>query len=227
MEVKNRIIDSAYEIFSLKGYEKTTIEEIIKGAGCSKGGFYHHFTSKEEILELIVSNYMDELVNMFNDDVLNSQGPFADRFNAIFEVTSQYKLKQLTEWSKVNKIFIFAGNDKIILQLQKKFKTAVTKAYSEVIQSGKDNTLCVGTNPEILAELCARVVMWIYEAVAKPIFSDDIRDYHAFVELLDFSEDLVSHTLGMNKEHVQFKKIALAHLQSAREYYQDSKEGLR
>jgi AcrR family transcriptional regulator len=133
MEVKNRIIDSAYELFSIKGYEKTTIEEIIKGAGCSKGGFYHHFTSKEEILELIVSNYMDELINIFNDDVFNSQGTFADRFNAIFEVTSQFKLKQLTEWSKVNKIFIFAGNDKIILQLQKKFKTAVTKAYSEVI----------------------------------------------------------------------------------------------
>jgi AcrR family transcriptional regulator len=227
MEVKDRIISSAYEIFSIKGYEKTTIEEIIKHADCSKGGFYHHFKSKEEILELIVSNYMEELIKIFEKNVFNNHDSFIDKFNEIFVVTSQFKLKQLTEWSKVSNIFIFAGNDSILMQLQKKFKTTLTKTYCEVLTAGKNSTISVDTSPEILAELCTRVVMWIYEAVGKPIFSDDISDYHAFIELLDFSEELVSHTLGLEKDDVKFKETALSHLQSAREYYQESKEGLR
>lgn len=53
-ETVNRILDVSYRLFMEKGYEHTSIQEIIDNlGGLSKGAIYHHFKSKEEILEAV------------------------------------------------------------------------------------------------------------------------------------------------------------------------------
>ncbi|MCX7772511.1 MAG: TetR/AcrR family transcriptional regulator [Clostridia bacterium] len=44
------IVNAAVEIFLVKGYEGASMEAIAQRAGMSKGGLYHHFKSKDEIL---------------------------------------------------------------------------------------------------------------------------------------------------------------------------------
>ncbi len=50
-ERKGQIIKSALKLFRELGYEQTTVQNIIDEAGISKGGFYHHYDSKEKLLE--------------------------------------------------------------------------------------------------------------------------------------------------------------------------------
>lgn len=50
-ETANRIMDVAFRLFMEKGYEHTSIQDIIDNlGGLSKGAIYHHFKSKEDIL---------------------------------------------------------------------------------------------------------------------------------------------------------------------------------
>lgn len=46
---KKRIMDTASTLFVEKGYNKTSINDIVKKAGMSKGGFYNYFDSKESL----------------------------------------------------------------------------------------------------------------------------------------------------------------------------------
>ena len=48
-----QILSISYRLFLEKGYEQTTIQDIINELGMSKGAIYHHFKSKEEILHAI------------------------------------------------------------------------------------------------------------------------------------------------------------------------------
>lgn len=48
-----KILSISYRLFLEKGYEQTTIQDIINELGMSKGAIYHHFKSKEEILHAI------------------------------------------------------------------------------------------------------------------------------------------------------------------------------
>jgi AcrR family transcriptional regulator len=48
-----KILSISYRLFLEKGYEQTTIQDIINELGMSKGAIYHHFKSKEEILQAI------------------------------------------------------------------------------------------------------------------------------------------------------------------------------
>lgn len=46
---KNHITDSAFKLFSEKGFSNTSMDDIVKKSGVSKGGIYNYFQSKEEI----------------------------------------------------------------------------------------------------------------------------------------------------------------------------------
>jgi len=47
--LKERIIEESLKLFSLKGYMSTSTTDIIEAAGTSKGGFYNHFKTKEQL----------------------------------------------------------------------------------------------------------------------------------------------------------------------------------
>ncbi|MCB9482102.1 MAG: TetR/AcrR family transcriptional regulator [Desulfobacteraceae bacterium] len=49
MSIKEKIIDESLKLFSVKGFMTTSVTDIIQAAGTSKGGFYNHFKSKEDL----------------------------------------------------------------------------------------------------------------------------------------------------------------------------------
>jgi len=54
-ETIRAILDVSTQLFVEKGYEKTTIQDIVNGLeGLSRGAIYHHFQSKEEIIDAVV-----------------------------------------------------------------------------------------------------------------------------------------------------------------------------
>lgn len=54
---EKRILESAEKLFLEKGYENTTIQDIVDDLGdLSKGAIYHHFKSKEDIIEAVTTS---------------------------------------------------------------------------------------------------------------------------------------------------------------------------
>ena len=49
MTLREKIVYTAMKLFSVKGYESTSLSDILDAAGTSKGGFYNHFKSKDEL----------------------------------------------------------------------------------------------------------------------------------------------------------------------------------
>lgn len=62
-ERRNEILDTAERLFYRKGYEKCTVNDILKEVAIAKGTFYYYFKSKEEVLDAIVSRYMEMILN--------------------------------------------------------------------------------------------------------------------------------------------------------------------
>ncbi|KXL52268.1 HTH-type transcriptional repressor KstR2 [Anaerotignum neopropionicum] len=57
------ILDVAQRLFLKKGYEDTSIQDIIDGlGGLSKGAVYHHFKSKEEIFNAVGDRYNEQII---------------------------------------------------------------------------------------------------------------------------------------------------------------------
>lgn len=56
---RKELVTKAYELFITKGYEKTSVDDIIASAGIAKGTYYYHFESKEQILEEVINMMID------------------------------------------------------------------------------------------------------------------------------------------------------------------------
>lgn len=62
-KTKRKIFETSMKLFSEKGYEATSIEEITATVGVAKGTLYYHFSSKEEIFNFLVEEGMKLLKN--------------------------------------------------------------------------------------------------------------------------------------------------------------------
>ena len=60
---------AAARVFNKKGYLDTSMDDIVSAANLSKGGLYHYFSSKDEILFFILDNYMSLVLADLEDQV--------------------------------------------------------------------------------------------------------------------------------------------------------------
>lgn len=79
---QEQILDAARRLFLTKGYEATTIEDVLTAVGIAKGTLYHHFPGKEAILDAIVLRTVDAIVQRAQAAADGPQ-PAATRFLAV------------------------------------------------------------------------------------------------------------------------------------------------
>lgn len=64
-ETRARILKSAEERFALEGYDATGVAQICQSAGVSKGAFYHHFPSKQEVFLELLNEWLGDMDKQF------------------------------------------------------------------------------------------------------------------------------------------------------------------
>lgn len=99
-ETVKRILDVAEELFMTRGYERTTMADIVDGlGGLTKGAVYHHFKSKEDIFEAVFERanrpVIERIERIMDDrsltghqkllalDAASSDGPSAEMWRAM------------------------------------------------------------------------------------------------------------------------------------------------
>jgi AcrR family transcriptional regulator len=59
VEIRTRILDSARRLFNRNGLAAVSIDEIMAGAGLTRGGFYSYFDSKEELYAEAITHFIN------------------------------------------------------------------------------------------------------------------------------------------------------------------------
>jgi TetR/AcrR family transcriptional regulator, cholesterol catabolism regulator len=92
-ETRKAIIESGLKLFGEKGYAVTSVQQITDAAGVTKGAFYHHFESKEDLLRLIHDEFLDYQLAILRM-ALDAEADPADRLRQLLESlltsTTQY-----------------------------------------------------------------------------------------------------------------------------------------
>lgn len=58
VQTRARIVESARRLFNRHGFEQVTIDQIMASAGLTRGAFYHHFDSKDELYAAAVASFV-------------------------------------------------------------------------------------------------------------------------------------------------------------------------
>ncbi len=98
METKLKIMECSTRLFFDKGYKGATLGDVLKETNLSKGAFYHHFQSKEELYVETIKYLIDEFAAIPYDSFDNSSlyNFYTDYINY---VTKQSEDKALNSFS--------------------------------------------------------------------------------------------------------------------------------
>ncbi|TCZ75480.1 TetR/AcrR family transcriptional regulator [Paenibacillus albiflavus] len=78
-ERKNEILDAADELFGQKGFDGTSTNDILEKVGIARGTLYHHFKSKEDIMDALIDRYNDRLLSAAQEIALDKSIPVVER----------------------------------------------------------------------------------------------------------------------------------------------------
>jgi len=92
-EVRRReILVAARELFVSKGYEQTSVNDILKIVDIAKGTFYYYFSSKEEVLEAIILDIVEEGARRAENVLKDKSVPLVNRIMmAIMAQTPEFE----------------------------------------------------------------------------------------------------------------------------------------
>jgi len=93
MNLKETIVHESLKLFSLKGFVSTSIIDIISVANTSKGGFYNHFSSKEELFYQV----LDEARNIWRERNLYSLDEVNEPIRKIKKLLENYRDRYLVD----------------------------------------------------------------------------------------------------------------------------------
>ncbi|RDL03599.1 TetR family transcriptional regulator [Streptomyces sp. HB202] len=74
-ERRRELLATAAEVFAAQGYNATTVRRVADEAGMLAGSLYYHFDSKESMLDEILSTFLDELWQGYDEVLAAGLGP--------------------------------------------------------------------------------------------------------------------------------------------------------
>ena len=98
-ESKIKLLDAALKVVRAKGYSATRIEDICAEAGLTKGSFFHHFRSKEDLALAAVAHWGARTTAFFADASYHDQSDPLDRLIAYVEFRKAIMTGELPEFT--------------------------------------------------------------------------------------------------------------------------------
>jgi AcrR family transcriptional regulator len=196
---KGEIVRAARELFFEHGYNEVSIQQIIDRIGIAKGTFYHHFESKDALLDAVTLQVSDmgwESIRRVADDNHLSA---VEKFNAVFGASRDWKLSNKRETLAVYEAMTMPGNLPFRVrfsELQKDRLTGVlTKAVEEGIREGSMNTAFPAEAARASVAIAENMMLRVLELLA--IKDDPQRCRREVEQLVEGSQDAVERVLGV------------------------------
>lgn len=88
---RSEILDAAYRLFVRDGYDATTVSTILDALGLSKGAFYHHFASKDEVLHALARRMAEAMHARLAPEMERRDLSPLEKLNLLFGQGAQFK----------------------------------------------------------------------------------------------------------------------------------------
>ncbi|UCG25723.1 MAG: TetR/AcrR family transcriptional regulator [Chloroflexota bacterium] len=169
------ILDTAQQLFLQKGYEQTSIQDIIDVIGIAKGTFYHYFDSKSQLLNELIGRMLNQTVQMVEPIVRDENLDALEKFQLYFS--------EIVSWKTENKAFMldilraWYRNENAIFRFKLTAASieAVVPPLTTIIHQGVAEGVFTTCYPDDIGEIILSTMRSLSEGVALMILNEEER----------------------------------------------------
>ncbi|MGE5462683.1 MAG: TetR/AcrR family transcriptional regulator [Syntrophothermus sp.] len=155
-ETRSRILEAAIKLFSSRGYNKASVDEICREAGISKGAFYHHFKSKQALFLALLDGWLqsiDSAIEASRDKTApETFMQMTEAFPFIFETAGDGLPMFLEFWMQ-------ASRDKEIWEASLAPYRRYHRYFTSLIKKGVQEGSFVEVDPELTSRMIVSTAM--------------------------------------------------------------------
>ncbi len=133
-----RILDAALEVIARRGYSAAGVQEIVDLSATSKGSFYFHFASKEQMVMALVERMSQKLIDKVYESVSHQPSPLHRVAGSIDTLIATFARKR-----KIAQVLLvnITGNgkdvDRKFLPVRERFSGLIQKELDAAVQAGQ------------------------------------------------------------------------------------------
>ncbi len=186
---KRELLEIAYRMFLERGYENTSIDEIIARAGIAKGTYYYYFESKEATLEAVIDMMINKEVEKANE-VIAASMPTPQKMVAVI-----YSFRPIEDEQVIADALETRANIVMHDKVNRRIIEAAVPIITEVVKEGISQGILNCTNIE------ERVKMLL--VMSQHMFDDGNftdRDVEVYIDLVEKTFGAKAGTMGFIRE---------------------------
>ncbi|HSK88803.1 MAG TPA: TetR/AcrR family transcriptional regulator [Anaerolineales bacterium] len=155
-ETRSRILESAIKLFSIRGYNKASVDDICAEAGISKGAFYHHFESKQALFRALLDRWLQTIDNAIEASK-DKTAPetfmqMIEAFPYVFEASGEGLPMFLEFWLQ-------ASRDKKLWEASVAPYRRYHKYFTSLIKKGQEEGSFAEVDPELASRMIVATAM--------------------------------------------------------------------
>lgn len=162
-ERRNELIAAAQHLFYTKGYETTSVSDIVKEVGVAKGTFYYYFDSKTAVLEAMIAAVVMQVQAVFHEIVADETLDAITKWKRATQVTANWKLDRKTELVELMRMQMREENILLRYKLEQESGRITAVEFTKIIAQGVEEGVF---NPRFVEE-SGEIVMSIMIAFSK------------------------------------------------------------
>lgn len=181
----NELLDCAQRLFFTRGYESTTVNDIIREAGVSKGAFYHYFPSKEALLETLAVRLsrenLKQLRPLFDDPSINAIG----RLNALFAGSRRLKVELAPQLRNTFNVLFKPENVVLFHRINEALTAVVQPLLADILKQGHEEGSLDAPDPQAFALMLLELRLSVGKVMHQALKQAETGDIDGAVTMLD------------------------------------------
>lgn len=139
--ISNRdyVIKVVSDLFLVRGFASTSMDDVVKQSGVSKSNIYYHFKSKDELALAVLEGYITALQDLFREHVLGEKGALLPRLDRYIDMLIHDLVERdCTGGCPLISMMVEAGktNESVRMRLAQFFQQQ-TQVFTKLIEEGK------------------------------------------------------------------------------------------
>lgn len=204
---KQEVLVTAMRLFATHGYEQTSINQIIAALSISKGAFYHHYSSKEDLVEALAAMYAQEAANrarsVLEDESLNAFG----RLSMFLSRMRGLKIESAAELQAAFAPIFLERNRDLYERTQQAVNKVIQPILARIIAEGVADRTFDTADADAAAEIMlhlmgsTRAMVAALYAATNPV--DVQREINRLVERMRYLSTVVDRILGIPEGSIE------------------------
>lgn len=156
-ERRDEIIEAARELFLVKGYDRTTMREVMARLHIAKGTIYHYFKSKEELLDAVLDSMVAAIVREMQQACEQSQGNALEKLRYLILKSAAADSHDQEMIDHLHR----PGNAGMHIRMLAKIITLQAPIFEQLIRLGCDEGIFTTQSPLESAEFILAAIQFL------------------------------------------------------------------